>query len=172
MTNTTKVLRLTSDAVVFSIQEFFRPLRAIPGLLKSRGDRSQHPASDLAREASLEEAQAILRYGLAERRHQERLLVTQCVLSAFASLLAVAISLLGMFQSESILSVAIVALISSFTVWVAFRVVRNREKIVELKTVYRLMKSIDRDTAERVVKQIAWGKPKEQGTRRKHKNRR
>jgi len=170
MSSARRFLDLTVEAASSSVLEFFRPLLAIPHLLKSPVTSALIVEPTHEDQVSLEEAKAILREGLARGRHQERFLLTQCIIAALASVLALAISLLDAFRINGAVILAIILPISGFAVWVAFRVVKNRERIIELKTVYGLMKSVDRDTAERVVKQVMWGKRRGKRVSKKGKN--
>ncbi len=170
MTSPRRLLDLTAEAASFSIHEFFRPLLALGRLLRAGTGRSQ--VAEFAREdqTSLEEAKAMLRERLAKSRRYERLLLTQCLISAFASVLGSAISLLHVFHLESAVALVAILVASFLAVWLAFRIVKNRETIIEVKTVYRLMNSLDRDTAERVTKQVIWGRSKTRRPSRKEKS--
>ena len=81
--------------------------------------------------------------------------------------IALAISLLGPTHANNYVTFGLVTGIGLFTAWTAYRIVRNRESIVETKTLYRIMKSLDHDTGVRVVQQVIWHAPKKKRPRKK-----
>jgi hypothetical protein len=168
MASSKSFLSETADTASFAFREYFRPLVAVTRFLKSRTVHSEPAEPAVEERASLQEAQALLRERLAKGRHHERILLIQAVICAIASLLAVAISFMYPLDVGLAIVLAVLLPISAFAVWLTVRLVQNREEIIELKTLRWVMKSLDRDTAESVIKQVSWGKTKK-GHRRKGK---
>ena len=170
MTDSKPFLRETAETATFAVTEYFRPLGTAIHFVKSR-ITSPKPAESTAHDqTSLEDAKAILRERLAKGRHHEKILLMQGVLSALASLLAVAISLMNAFEVGLAVVLVVLIPISIFATWAVLRLIQNREEIVELKTIRWIMKSVDEETAVRVVKQVLWGKPKRKRSPKKDQN--
>jgi hypothetical protein len=161
-------LSQTAETASFAFREFFRPLVAVTRFWKLRRASSEIAGPHPENQASLEEAQTLLRERLARGRHHEKILLLQVVLSSLASLLALVISLMHAFDVQIAVVLFILLPVSTFAVWATFRFIHKREEIVELKTLRWVMKSVDRETAERVAKQVLWGKPERK--RRSKKN--
>ncbi len=169
MADITTIIDLTKEAAAFSAREYFRPIIAIMQAFKQREPLLKVREINCEERAGVEETKAILREWIVTSRHREKLLLTQFVVAAFAIVLSLTIFLLYAFQMDRVFILAVIPPIGLFAIWMAFRVVRNRETIVEAKTIYRLMKSIDSETAERVVKQVTWPAPKRPRKRGKDK---
>lgn len=153
-------LGYTAEAATFAFREYFRPLVAGAHLLKSAVAPSQPVEQPEKDSLSLEGARAVLRERLAEGRHHEKVLLVSSVVSALASLFALVISLTPALNLDPGIVLAVLVPVSTFTVWVTLRLVRNRDEMVEWKTIRWLMKSVDEETAESVVKQVTGKKPK------------
>src|SRR5712691_4690146 len=169
MANSNQFLTETADTASFAFRAYFRPVVAAARILRSTIAPHQPVVDSVGDRVSLEDARAILRERLAKDRHHEKILLVQGVISALASLLAVAISLMQAFNAEAAVVLAVLIPISIFAVWVTIRLVQNREKIVELKTIRWVINSVDEETAGGVVKQLIWCKPKKKRQRRKDK---
>ncbi len=171
MAESKRFLSQTAETASFALREYFRPLVAFASLFKPNvaPPESQAPAPHQD-PISLEEAKSILRERLAEGRQHEKLLVTLAVISGLASLLALSISLMLAIGMGPVVVLAILVPSSVFALWVILRLVQNREKIIELKTIRWVMKAVDEETAERVMKQVLWGKPKKKRRSKKDKN--
>src|ERR1700719_535724 len=107
MTNSKLFLSQTAETASFAFREYFRPLVAVVRFLKSSFSPSKSAESTPEDKISLEQAQALLRERLAKGRHHEKLLLMQSLISALASLLAVAISLMHAFDMELAIILAI-----------------------------------------------------------------
>jgi len=177
--DTKPFIRQTAETATFAVREFFRPLVSIPRFLFNRFIRVSVLEEQVAIPAikatnqqnavTIEDAKAILREGLMKRRGRERLLLTQCIVAAFISLLAVAIDLQHLFQIDSEFYFVLVLASGCFASWEVYRIVKNREELIELKTLHRLIKSVDQETAERLIKQVMWGKSNDRRGRKKTK---
>src|SRR5439155_1409913 len=106
MADSKPFLRDTAETASFAFREYFRPLVAVVRFLRSSPARSEirekpeeHPC--------LEDARAILRQRLAQGRRYEKLLLMQALISALASLLAVALSVMHAFDMELAVVLAI-----------------------------------------------------------------
>lgn len=162
-------LSQTAQTASFAFREYFRPLLAAARFWKSR--QVSNESADFAADdrLSLEAAKAILRKRLAQGRRNERLLLIEGMTSALASLLTLAIALMFAFQLSLPVLLAILVPATTFGVWVLLRLLETREEIVELKTIRWVLKSVDQDTAERMAKQISWGKTGKKSESNKNK---
>jgi hypothetical protein len=167
MINSNLFIRQTAEIASFAFREYFRPLVAVARFLKPRPASSELVECGPEYQTSLEQAQAILKQRLAKGRHYEKLLLTQAIIASLASLLGLVLSLMHAFDVKLLVVSLILLPLSTFAVWVTIRLARNREVIVELKTIRWVMKSLDKETAASVARQVIWGKSKKKRSPRK-----
>jgi hypothetical protein len=163
-------LSQTALTASFAFRQYFQPLVVAARFLRPKPIAPEAVESAAQDRLSLEVAEAILRQRLAHGRRYERLLLVLGTISALGSLLALAISL--MFASGLGLPVTLAILIpaSTFALWILVRLVQTREEIIELKTIRWVIKSVDRETAERVAQQVSWGRSPRKRKPRTDKN--
>jgi hypothetical protein len=167
MNNPKPFLSQTAETAAFAFREYFRPLVAPFHFLKSIRTPSKRPEappealSDRPPEGriSLKDAKAMLSERLAKDRRHGQMLLMQGLIAAFASLLALSISLMRAFDVRLTVILAVILPASTVGVWMALRIIRNREEIIELKTIRWVMKAVDDETAAQVARQVLWGKP-------------
>jgi hypothetical protein len=169
MIEANKFLRETSATASFAFREYFRPLVAGVRFLKSHTEPSERatPTPDARR--APDDVRALLRARLAQGRRHGRFLLLLSITSSLAALLAVVAALMQTLDMGLALRLASI-LLCIFAAWMTQRLVRNREEIIELKTLRWLMQSIDAETAACVAKQVEWGEPLRKRPSRKTTN--
>jgi hypothetical protein len=161
--------RETAATASFALREYFRPLAVVLHIVKSSLTSAKGAEVADVDWVGLDEAQALLRERLAKGRHLEKLLLTQTIIASVATLVGLVTMLLQPFDVDLPILLAVLLPICAFGVWVTVRLIQRREEIVELKTLHWVMKSVDRETAERVARQLASGKAKRQHPSKKAK---
>ena len=149
------VLQITREAAADATKQFFAPLAVAFRLIWRKNHVIlQYDHEYDAEHFDFEEVKTMLRDGLARSRQRERVLVTECIVSGILSVVASSISVLHVFEIKGMAVLAIILGISCLTGVLIYRIIRNREDIVETKMLYRLMKSVNAKTREDVILQI------------------
>ena len=168
MASTKTFIGLTVSAARESVREFFWPVLALARFF--RCSPTHVNLASVGLDPAREDAYELVRSWLAYRRQQERFLLTQFIVSALAIVLSLAISLLNAFQLASVVFMVAIVIVSLFASLTAVRALKVREKIIELKTVRSIMKSMDPNTAQQVARAVVWGGGKPTRPPRKGKN--
>jgi hypothetical protein len=179
MTGSRTVGEVIKDATLYTLREYFMPIRVARRFavnsyrrVVSPSESSFSETSSLydPREMSLEAAKLLLRSELSESRSQEKFLLFQSVFAAFLTVLLLIVgSLPNLHGVAPVALYIIVVLTSLLSAFAAIKGVRKREEIVELKTLRLLLKRLDARTAELVIRELAWGKPRARRNSNKHK---
>jgi hypothetical protein len=123
-------------------------------------------------DSNLSDVGLFLRTELTKNRRHGKFLLTQAIIASVGSLVAAVIALAHAFDLDLQLIIIFVIPAAITAVWATLRIVRNREAVVELKTIRWLLKSVHRETAERMAKEVAWGEPQKESRIRRQKKKR
>jgi len=165
MAKVIQFVKETKDTAAFAVRQYFRPLSSAVRLSKAALLPDEPAGPSPRKELDLDDAKAILHERLARGRHHERILLMQGVISAIVSLLSLLVSLLPAFGLDFTNVLAILVPVSVFAVWVVVRLVRNRETIIELKTIRWIINSVDKETAHQMVTEVLWSMPRKKRRR-------
>ena len=156
----------TGRTALLAVREYFSPLCVVGGFVRSFLAPARAARSAAAEHITPHQARTLLKERLARRRGLEReLLLVLVVLSALMSMLAVILLAIQQLDGLGAVSVAGEVVLGAASVYAIIELIRNRAGIVTLKTLRWVMKSVDQETAERIAKQLTWGKPQKQPRR-------
>ncbi|HEV8060988.1 MAG TPA: hypothetical protein VGP68_14000 [Gemmataceae bacterium] len=172
---------LTRKAFFDAIREYFRPIGTLLRIPPYRTrDWAFHAPTKVANcdvhaivlpsnarpdaerdtTTAVEAVQQHIRFSLRATRNHEKLLLALCIACGLAGFSIAILLLMVQLKMEPefilLLSIGLCFIFGS----IVSRILGSREKIVQLKTLYRLMESIDHETAERMVKQVTWENPR------------